>query len=165
MEQERIIDALGRSPCFEAEAAYLARAGFEVRPRPRLFKRLENDKVRVIYPTAVSRVEEGVAVGLVCMYDLAADRTVYAHAVFAGPTSNASLRSLFVPETQAKPQPGVAGNKAILQFVAWKQAAWVKFLNEELEFGNERASAIWLGNFWKALDRMYGGGNLIDSHD
>ncbi|RJP40416.1 MAG: hypothetical protein C4547_02870 [Phycisphaerales bacterium] len=162
MEREQIIQAVCRSACFETEAACLARAGFEVARRPRLFKRLENDKVRLIFPTRVQQVEEGAAVGLVCLYELGEARTVYAHAVFAGPTSNASLRSLFVPETQAKPQPGVAGNKAILQFVAWKQAAWTKFLNDELDLGNAKASASWIENFWKALDRMYGGGNLLD---
>lgn len=86
----------------------------------------------------------------------------YTHAIFAGPGVHASLKSLFVPATQAKPQPGVDGNKAILKFVAWEEAAWSKFLNDELDMGTESASAIWIANFWKALDRMYGGGNLLD---
>jgi hypothetical protein len=61
---------------------------------------------------------------------------------------------------QALPQPGKAGEKAIAQFVGWKQAAWTRFLNDELDLGTERASAIWIANFWKALDRMFGGGHL-----
>jgi hypothetical protein len=48
----------------------------------------------------------------------------------------------------------------IAKFIAWKQAAWGKFLNEELEQGTAAASARWLASFWKALDRMYGGGHL-----
>jgi hypothetical protein len=63
---------------------------------------------------------------------------------------------------QTLPQPGKAGEKAIAQFVAWKEAAWVKFLNDELELGTETASAVWIANFWKALDRMFGGGHLVE---
>lgn len=156
-----IIAAVAQSEVFKAEAACLARGGFEVRPRPRLFKHLEKNLVRLIFPTLVSEVDEGTAVGLICLFDQNQSRNVYAHAVFAGPTSNASLRSLYNPPTQAKPQPGDMGNRAILKFVAWKQAAWTKFLNDELELGTPRASTIWLESFWKALDRMYGGGNLL----
>ncbi len=46
---------------------------------------------------------------------------------------------------------------SIFEFVAWKQAAWSKFLNDELEMGQDKASEIWIENFWKALDRTYGG--------
>lgn len=156
-----IVAAVTQSEVFKAEAACLARGGFEVRPAPRLFKCLEHNHIRLIFPTLVDEVDEGTPVGLICLYDQNQSRNVYAHAVFAGPTSNASLRSLYNPPTQAKPQPGDAGNRAILKFVAWKQAAWTKFLNDELELGTHRASRLWLESFWKALDRMYGGGNLI----
>lgn len=162
MEREAIIDETRRSACYQAESGYMARAGFEVLNAPRLFKRLENDKVRLIFPTIASRVDEGVAVGLVCLFDLTAKANLYAHPIFAGSGANAALKSLFTPSTQAKPQPGIEGNKAIVKFVAWKQAAWGKFLNDELELGTDEASAIWIRNFWKALDRMYGGGNLLD---
>ena len=162
MDREQIIGAVRESECFKAEVACLAGGGFEVPRAPRLLKVLENEKVRVVFPTQVRVVEEGVVVALVCLYDLIAGINVYAHAIFAGPDVNASLKSLFVPTTQAKPQPGVEGNKAILKFVAWKRAAWSKFLNEELDVGTESASAVWIANFWKALDRMYGGGNLLD---
>jgi hypothetical protein len=161
VNQDEIIQSVRNSACFKAEAGWLTRGGFEVAESPLLLKRLENDRVRIIFPIRVRIIEEGVAVGLVCLFDLVQCANVYAHAIFAGPTSNASLRSLFVPATQAKPQPGIEGNKAILKFVAWKEAAWFKFLNDELEAGTERASAVWLANFWKALDRMYGGGNLL----
>ena len=163
MDREQIISAVRGSECFKAEASYIARGGFETAERPRLLKQLENDKVRLIFPTRTSVIEEGVVVALVCLFDLTDTRNRYAHAIFAGPTVNASLRNLFVPAAQAKPQPSDAGNKAILKFVAWKQAAWSKFLNDELEMGNEEASAIWIENFWKALDRMYGWGNLLES--
>lgn len=162
MEREAMIGNVVASPCFKVEAGWLGRGGFEVRTRPRLFKQLEDEKIRMIFPTHVSVIEEGVAVGLVCLYERTSRTTIYAHAIFAGPTANASLRSLFVPASQTKPQPGVEGNKAILKFVAWKQAAWGKFLNDELEVGTERASITWIEKFWQALDRMYGGGNLLE---
>jgi len=165
MERRAIVDAVRQSECFKSEVAYLARGGFEVIESPRLFKQLENEKVRMIFPTRARIVDEGVAVGLVCLYDLADRTNVYAHAIYGGAGANASLRSLYIPPTQAKPQPGIAGNKAILKFVAWKQAAWSTFLNDELDVGSEQASATWLDRFWKALDRMYGGGHLLNDVD
>ena len=160
-EKQRIVDAVRQSGAFEAEAGSFGRSGFPVRSRPGLFKLLEKNLVRLIFPTEVSAVDEGTAVGLVCLYDRNLEKTIYAHAVFAGPSSNASLRSIYNPPNQAKPQPGDDGNRAILKFVAWKQAAWSKFLNDELELGTLRASELWIASFWKALDRMYGGGNLL----
>ena len=161
MDRDDIITRVCGSECFKTEAACLDRGGFPIAERPGLFKLLENEKVRLIFPTTVREISEGVIVGLVCLFDLSREVNTYAHPIFAGPNVNAALKSLFVPETQAKPQPGVAGHKAIQQFVAWKQAGWVKFLNDELEMGTQEASAIWIRNFWKALDRMYGGGNLL----
>ncbi|HPF39066.1 MAG TPA: hypothetical protein P5081_06515 [Phycisphaerae bacterium] len=156
-----VISDIRESVCFQTEAAWLARGGFPVADQPRLYKVLENNMVRVVFPTTVTDVDEGTAIGLICLYSLNDKATVYAHAVFAGPTSNASLRSIFNPPNQSKPQPGVEGNKAIVKFVAWKAASWGKFLNEELSMGTAEASRIWLASFWKALDRMYGGGNLL----
>ena len=57
-------------------------------------------------------------------------------------------------------QPGLAGDKAVLHFVAWKQAAWGRFLMDELELGTKEASALWLRSFWKAMDRLFAGGVL-----
>ena len=75
---------------------------------------------------------------------------------------NALFRAIWAPMPSALPQHGRDGEKAIMKFVAWKEAAWVKFLNDELELGNEEASAIWLDNFWKALDRLFGTGHLVE---
>lgn len=156
-----VIKDICNSACFKTESAWLARGGFPVADRPRLFKVLENELVRVVFPTTVTEVDEGTAIGLICLYSLRDRNTVYTHAVFAGPTANASLRSIFNPPNQAKPQPGIEGNKAIVKFIAWKAASWGKFLNEELALGTAEASRTWLDSFWKALDRMYGGGNLV----
>lgn len=160
-DRTAIISTVVDSDAFRVESRCLERSGFAVERRPRLFKLLEKNLVRVIFPTVAREIDEGTAVGLVCLHDLTPSYTIYAHAIFAGPSSNASLRSLFNPPTQAKPQPGDAGNRAILKFVAWKQASWNQFLIDELEMGTKQASEIWLASFWKALDRMYGGGNLL----
>ena len=162
MTQEEVTRAIQASACFRAESAYLARGGIEVRPAPRLFKFLENDLVRASFPTTVRIVDEGTVIALVTLFDLRESACVYAHVICAGPSASALLKAVYSPLSQAKPQPGIEGDKAIAKFIAWKQAAWTRFLNDELEQGPEAASAAWMASFWKAMDRMYGGGTLQD---
>ena len=151
------------SDCFRAECAYLARGGIRVSEQPRLLKHIDEKRVRIVFPTDASIVDEGTVIGMVCLFDRAADLNVYAHCISAGPGVNAQLRSVYSPLNQVMPQPGVAGYKAVGRFIAWKQAAWNQFLTEDLEFGAEEASRRWLARFWSALDRMYGGGHLRGS--
>ncbi len=158
---QEIVDAVRRSENFRSEVRYLARGAYEVADQPRLFKHLENDLVRVVFPTMATELVEGTVVALVCLYDLRENVNVYAHTICAGPAVNVLLRASFTQMPQALPQPGRSGERAVAQFVAWKEAAWVKFLNDELDLGTEEASAVWLANFWKALDRMFGGGHLV----
>ena len=162
MKDGEIVQRVVSSECFKAEAAYVKRGGIEVSPLPRLFKRIDDRFVRLIFPTSVTEVDEGVVVAMVCLWDHQEGCNVYAHCISAGAGSNAQLRALYSPLGQVKPQPGVEGDKAVVKFIAWKQAAWGKFLNEELETGTVAASQRWIESFWKALDRMYGGGNLRD---
>jgi hypothetical protein len=84
----------------------------------------------------------------------------YAHTICAGPGVNVTLKAIHSPLGRATPQPGSAGDKAVLHFVAWKQAAWGRFLMDELELGAKVASALWLRSFWKAMDRLFAGGVL-----
>jgi hypothetical protein len=158
---QEIVDAVRQSDNFKSEIRYVARGAYEVADQPRLFKHLEHGLVRVVFPTMVSEVVEGTVVALVCLYDQPEQYNVYAHTICAGPGVNTLLRASFSQMPQALPQPGRAGEKAIAQFVAWKEAAWVKFLNDELDLGTEEATTVWLANFWKALDRMFGGGHLV----
>jgi len=155
-----IIRRTVESNVFQVESAYLRRGGISVAARPRLLKRIDQRMVRMIFPTDVREIDDGTVFGLVCLWDIHEDLNVYAHCISAGPGVNAQLRALYSPLNQVKPQPGVAGDQAIAKFMAWKQAAWGKFLNEELEMGTRAASERWLESCWKALDRMYGGGNL-----
>ena len=158
MTDTDIVQQTVGSDAFRVETAYLRRGGIVVTEAPSIFKRIDDRFVRLIFPTNLQEVDDAAVVGLVCLWDLKENLNVYAHCISAGPGVNAQLRSLYSPLNQVKPQPGVAGDKAIAKFITWKQAAWSKFLNEELELGTPEASRRWLASFWKALDRMYGGG-------
>jgi len=160
METSRLAEQAVASDAFRVEAAYLRRGAISVLPRPRLLKQIDERFTRLIFPTDVKEVDDGTVVSMVCLWDARENINVYAHCISAGPGTNAQLRALYSPLNQVKPQPGIEGDKAIGKFIAWKQAAWGKFLNEELEHGTAAASARWLASFWKALDRMYGGGHL-----
>lgn len=160
MTDEAIIEQTVASECFRVEAAYVRRGGIETLTQPRMLKHIDERFVRLVFPTDVQEVDDGTVVGMVCLWDAREGGNVYAHCISAGPGANAQLRALYSPLNQVKPQPGTKGDAAIAKFVAWKQAAWGKFLNEELELGTKAASQRWLDGFWRALDRMYGGGNL-----
>lgn len=160
MEESHIIEQTVAGDAFRVETAYLHRGGISVSPRPRLLKRMDDRFVRMIFPTDAKEIDDGTVVSIVCLWDAREKLNVYAHCITAGPGANAQLRAIYSPLNQVKPQPGIEGDKAIAKFIAWKQASWGKFLNEELELGTAGASARWLAAFWKALDRMYGGGNL-----
>ena len=160
---DEIIKQTVASECFRAEVAYLRRGGIETSSRPRMLKRIDDRMVRLVFPTSVKEVDDGTVVAMVCLWDEREKINVYAHCISAGPGVNAQLRSLYSPLNQAKPQPGMDGDRAVTKFIAWKQAAWGKFLNEELDVGTAEASRRWVANFWTALDRMYGGGNLLES--
>jgi len=155
-----IVKAVRASENFRSELRYIRRGGYDVTEEPGLFKHLEHGLVRVVFPTTVTHVDTGTVVALVCLYDLGEGYNVYAHTICAGAGVNALLKAVHSPMPVALPQPGALGEAAIAKFVAWKEAAWTRFLNDELEFGPDEASATWIGSFWKALDRMFGGGHL-----
>lgn len=162
MDRDTIVRLVRESDAYAGEARYLERGGYRLIEEPRLFKHLEDDLVRVVFATTATEVVEGTVVAMVTLYDQRQKYNIYAHTICAGPGVNILLKARFNPMPQARPQPGVAGEAAIAQFVAWKEASWVKFLNDELLLGSEAASAIWIATFWKALDRMFGGGHLVN---
>lgn len=165
MTKQEIIDAVRTSPAFEAEVRYAERAGYKVIREARLYKELEESLVRVVFPVDEERLEEGTVIAITCLYDLANKYNIYGHTIIAGPGVNGLLKAAYAPLGGAHPQAGNAGPKAIAQFVAWKQVSWGRFLNEELEIGNVAASARWIKSFWKALDRLFGGGHLMNVPD
>ena len=165
LTKEQVIDAVRNSESFKAEAAYAARGGYRVVSEPRLYKELEDEQVRVVFPTTVDALQDGSVIAITCLFDRKENVNIYGHTICAGPGVNALLRAIHAPLGKATPQPGIAGEKAVLHFIEWKKASWGRFLNDELEWGNRKASALWIRNFWKALDRMFGGGVLMNVAD
>jgi hypothetical protein len=161
-DMHAIVEAIRSSENFKAEARYIGLGGYTVAETPRLFKYLEDDLVRVVFPTNCTEVCDGAIVTLTTLWDKKNRYNIYAHTICAGPGVNTLFRAIHAPMPSALPQHGKDGEKAILRFVAWKEAAWTRFLNDDLELGAEEASALWLDNFWKALDRLFGGGHLVD---
>ncbi len=161
-ERASIIRAIVESDGFNAERKYVERGGYTVSREPRLFKFLENDLVRVVFPTDCAEISEGAVVCITTLFDMTKGENIYGHIICAGPDVNTLLRAIDNPMPPAPPQAPPVGPREVRRFVAWKEAAWVKFLNDDLEHGNEIASAIWIANFWKALDRMFGGGVLVN---
>jgi 1,4-dihydroxy-6-naphthoate synthase len=159
-DREEIVKKVLESGCFANEVAYAEAAAFRVRRELRLYKELEDEKVRVVFPVDAELLEEGAVVAITCLFDRREDRTVYAHTICAGPGANPTLKAVHSPLGRATPQPGVVGDKEVLRFVEWKKAAWGRFLNDELDLGNRAAAAVWTRGFWRALDRMFGGGVL-----
>jgi hypothetical protein len=162
MDRATIVREIISSENWKSEIRYVNRGGYEVATEPRLFKYLEDDMVRVVFPTSATEVTEGTVVAMVTLYDQKNRYNVYTHTICAGPRVNVMLDARHSQMPQAMPQPGAAGEAAIARFKAWKEAAWYRFLNEELALGSEVASAIWIANFWKALDRMFGTGHLVN---
>lgn len=160
-DMEAVVAAIRASGNFQSELRYIERGQYQLGD-VRLFKYLENDLVRVVFPTNVAEINEGDVIAITCLYDLANDYNIYAHTICAGPGVNVLFRATDNQMPQALPQPVPAGPAAVRKFVAWKEASWVKFLNDELELGTAEASALWIASFWKALDRLFGGGCLLN---
>lgn len=161
-EEERIIEEVRNSECFKAEVRYASRGGYETEMEPRLYKELEDGLVRVVFPVKPSYMEEGTVLAITCLYDKKENYNIYGHTICAGPGVNTLLKNVFAPLGGAHPQAGNAGPKAILKFVEVKRALWNRFLIEDLELGNRDAGARLVQGFWTALDRMFGGGYLIN---
>lgn len=171
-QRDRIVGAVLESACFQAETHYAERSGHHrILRAPRLYKVLDRDTrrdeqlVRVVFPAADQLIELGSVLAITCLYDLEREYNIYGHVICAGPGVNGLLKAIHAPMGGAHPRPGVDGERAIMHFVDWKRAEWDRFLIDELARGREAASALYTENFWKALDRMFGGGYLLNCPD
>ena len=171
-ERERIIQACLDSNCFQAEVHYAERSGHHTIERAaRLYKKLDRDEmrneqlVRVVFPAAPQLIELGSVMAITCLYDLERAYNIYGHVICAGPGVNGLLKAIHAPMGSAHPQPGVAGERAIMHFVDWKRAEWDRFLIDELDRGRQAASDRYILTVWKAMDRMFGGGHLLNCPD
>jgi hypothetical protein len=161
--REQIVEAILESGAFNAERKYVERGGYTVSREPRLFKELhDGNLVRVVFPTDCTDVTEGAVVCITTLFDKSKGENIYGHIICAGPGVNTLLKAKDNPMPPAPPQEPPLGEREVRRFVAWKEASWVKFLNDDLDIGSEAASAIWLASFWKALDRMFGYGYLVN---
>jgi hypothetical protein len=147
---------------FKCEEEYIGRGGFRVSYSPRLFKDLGDGQYRVNFPTTVEEIDEGTPLCIVTLFDVNRNVTVYCNPILAGPVVNPCLRYFNSPLSRPHPQPGDAGYAAITQFQQWKEAAWAKFRIEELELGKLIASQNFISSFWRGLDRLLGGGALVE---
>lgn len=161
-DRQTIIDAVRESECYKAEVRYAERGGYQIEGEPRLYKNLEENLVRVVFPARPSCMEEGAVLAITCLYDRAAEYNIYGHTICAGSGTNVLLKCFFAPLGGAHPQAGNAGPKAIQQFLAVKQALWNRFVLEDLDIGNVKAGERYVQGFWTALDRMFGGGVLMN---
>lgn len=161
-DKDTIIQAVLDSECFKAEVKYAERGGYQIEKSPCLFKFLEDNLVRVVFPARPAYMEEGTVIAITCLYDKVEGYNIYGHTICAGPGVNGLLRAVFAPLGGAHPQAGNAGPKAVLKFVDLKKALWGRFLIEDLEHGNEHAGANFVKGFWKGLDRMFGGNVLMN---
>lgn len=171
-ERDRIVQACLDSECFKAEVHYAERSGHhKIQRVPRLYKVLDRDTergeqlVRVVFPAVDQLIELGSVMAITCLYDLDRRYNIYGHVICAGPGVNGLLKAIHAPMGSAHPLPGTAGERAIMHFVDWKRAEWDRFLIDELARGRKAASDLYIENFWKALDRMFGGGYLLNCPD
>lgn len=163
VDRDEVIRVVLESDGFRAETAYVERhPEYKVHREPRLYKVLHDGLVRVVFPVECGTIQLASIVAVTCLYDIEKKYNIYGHAICAGPGVNSLLKAIHAPLGNANSQPGIAGEKAVLHFVDWKRAAWDKFLTDELDLGAEEASRIWIRNFWKALDRLFGGGHLCN---
>lgn len=159
---QKCIDSEG----FRAEVRYAERTGdYTISRKVRLYKELEGDLVRVVFPANETAMEVGSVMAITCLFDLKEDYNIYGHTIIAGPGVNGLLKAVNAPLGGAHPQSGNAGPKEIMRFVELKRASWDLFLIQELELGNHTASENYIRTFWKGLDRMFGGGYLHNCPD
>jgi len=171
-QRDRIAQACLDSACFQAETHYAERSGHhKILRAPRLYKVLDRDVarneqlVRVVFPAADQLIELGSVLAITCLYDLEREYNIYGHVICAGPGVNGLLKAIHAPMGSAHPRPGTEGERAVMHFVDWKRAEWDRFLIDELARGRQEASALYIENFWKAMDRMFGGGYLLNCPD
>ncbi|MFQ5461405.1 MAG: arsenosugar biosynthesis radical SAM (seleno)protein ArsS [Phycisphaerae bacterium] len=159
-QQATLIGEILRSEAWEVEAAYARRGGFSVSPHPRLLKALDDEFVQVIFPTDALVLQGGALVAVAFTYHRPSRQVVLSHCLCAGPDLDIQFRKGDVAFGLPGPQPGSAGDEAKSTYQQWRRAAWSRFWLNDLERGPEAASAVWLQEFWDALEALFGGNEL-----
>ncbi|MFQ5500936.1 MAG: hypothetical protein ACE5EQ_01390 [Phycisphaerae bacterium] len=149
------IDTILSSPPVHARRTVLRNVGQEIEPVPILCKTLPGPSLRVMFPVSGDRIERGVIVSVVVLYDLKQSRTLYAHPMHAGPDVNPLLKHLDGPMNGPKSQPGADGDRATRRILEHKRALWERFLSERETLGILEASRRWRSGYFWALRRLY----------
>ncbi len=149
------IDAILSSPPVNALRTVLRNVGQEIEPVPILWKTMPGPSLRAMFPVSGERIEKGVIVSIVVLYDLNKSRTLYAHPMHAGPDVNPLLKHLDGPMNGPKSQPGADGDKATRRILEHKQALWERFRTESETLGIMEASRRWRSGYYWALRRLY----------
>ena len=94
-------------------------------------------------------------VAIVLLYDVARERTLYAHPVHAGPGANPLLKHIGGPMAQPKAQAGANGDRATLRLLEHKTALWACLERERETLGAEEADRRWRERYGWTLVRLY----------
>lgn len=150
-----------RHEAWRVEAAYALRGGFRVADRPRLICELDGNLDQMFFATDARLIDTGSLLALAITYDAQRDKVMAAHCLSAGP--DAEIQFLRGAASLGLPLPRGSGGseRARLRYAAWRREAWLTFWMDELEHGIEVASATWLTEFWQALERLFGNGQVV----
>lgn len=152
----RVERAFGSLPVARLRAL-VERAGGRLDPRPILWKRLPGPSLRLFFPVhgPSDAIEEGQVVALVLLYDVAGERTLYAHPIHAGPGANPLLRHWTGPMADPKAQGGSNGGRATRRLLEHKNALWTRFRSECERMGPGEAGRRWRERYAWSLVRLY----------
>jgi hemerythrin-like domain-containing protein len=145
------------SPAVGVLRRALARIGRRIEPSPILWKQLPSGHLRLFFPAVgePDAIDAGSVVAVVLLHDLAQERTLYAHPVYAGPEANPLLKHLGGPLAHPKAQEDPNGDRATRRLLLHKAALWARFEEERAALGVAEASRRWRERYGWALVRLY----------
>lgn len=149
------LEAILASPAVELQRTALARVGRRIEPAPILWKYLTRSALRVIFEVSGGQIEEGGAVSIAVLHDPEAARTLYAHAMYAGPEVNPLLKHTDGPMAVPKAQRGLDGDRATRRMIEHKRALWRRFGTERRTIGAREAGRRWRESYYWSLRRLY----------
>lgn len=135
----------------------LERIGRRIEAEPLLWKLLPGGMLRLFFPVTgdPDLITAGTVVAIVMLYDVATERALYAHPVFAGPEANPLLKHIGGLMAQPRAQAGENGVSATRRLLLHKMAIWDAYERECRESGPVTASARWRARYGWALVRLY----------
>lgn len=135
----------------------LARIGRRISPDPMLWKRLPGGLLRLFFPVfgEPDHIEPATVVAIVLLHEIANERTLYAHPVYAGPEANPLLKHVGGPMSRPRAQAGENGVSATRRLLHQKISIWEAFERERSRLGPEEATRRWRARYAWSLVRLY----------